>query len=505
MDAVQQGLVGAWEIRDIKTKSVRGGAVTLAGQVLSILLQFGSTFLLARLLTPEDYGIQGMVYTLIAFLNIFKDAGLSVASIQRQTLTHDQISTLYWLNIATGAGLAGLLAASAPLLADFYHEPRVVWVAVLSSLVFLLHGASIQHRALLNRAMRFTAITGIDVGSAIFGVVVGILMAVGGYRYWSLVWMNISGSIVSTAAYYVVMPWRPGRPVRGSGVGSMIRYGSTVTLNSVVVYFAYNTEKILLGRFWGAAPLGIYGRAYSLANLPVQQFIASVGSVAFPLLSRVQSDAERLRRAFLRCHALVVSMIIPALTVCAVFAEEIISVLLGPKWAGVAPVVRWLMPTVLAFALINPLSWLLRSIGLVQRSLNIALMIAPVVILGILAGLKYGPIGVAIGYSGAMVLLSAPMVAWAKHGTGISTRDFLGAIKDPMIAGACGAVAAGIVKWTAQALLSPATILIAGAVISCGTYAMVLLFVLKQKVFYADLVQELVPKSRRFLSRAGGR
>ena len=221
------------------------------------------------------------------------------------------------------------------------------------------------------------------------------------------------------------MPWLPGRPRRGSGIRSMLRFGGTVSLNSIVVYFAYNTEKILLGRYWGAAALGLYGRAYQLANLPVQQLLAAVGTVAFPVLSRMQGDMQRFRRSYLKFHSVVVSMIIPVVISCVVFADEIVAIVLGPKWTGVVLVLRLLAPTVLAFAVINPLSWLLRATGQVGRSLKIALLIAPVVILGIVAGLPHGPAGVAIGYSSAMLLLSAPLVAWAKHRTVVRYRGLL--------------------------------------------------------------------------------
>jgi len=491
---VEQGLFGARNHGDLKGRSVRGGAATMLGQVLSFGLQLGSTVILARLLTPSDYGLQGMVYTLTGFFSLFKDAGLSVATVQKDTLTHEQASTLFWINTGVGAFLALLVAASGRFLAIFYKEPRLLWVTVASASVFLLHGIAIQHRALLTRAMRFTAITGIDVSSAVVGTGVGIYMAARGYGYWSLVGLSISSSIVSTVTYFFVMPWMPGRPVRGSGIRSMLRFGSTVTLNSFVVYLGYNTEKILLGRFWGAEPLGIYGRAYALANLPVQQFIGAVGAVAFPLLSRVQNDGERLRRTFLKCHALVVSLMIPAVIVCSLFAHEIISALLGPKWNGVAPVARLLTPAVLAFALINPLSWLLRAMGLVRRSLNIALLIAPVVVLGVLAGLSHGPTGVAMGYSAAMILLSVPMVAWAKHGTGITTRNYFDAIKHPLIAGAGGAAAGWAFKAGFQNSMGALPLLVLGVTLALAVYAAILLFVLRQRHIYVDLVRQLNPR-----------
>jgi len=493
---VQQSLLGTIDAADLKGKSVRGGAATTLGQGLSFVLQIGSTVILTRLLSPTDYGIQGMVFTLTGFFSLFKDVGLSTATVQRETLTHEQTSTLFWINTAVGTLVTLAVAALGPFLVIFYKEPRLLWVTVASASVFLLNGLTIQHRALLNRAMRFTTMTKIDVGSFAVGSVVGIVMALLGYRYWALVGQAISLSVYSTAAHWMVMPWLPGRPVRGSGVPLMVRFGSTVTLNGIIVYLGYNAEKILLGRFWGVEPLGIYSRAYSLANLPVQQFIGSIGAVAFPLLSRMQGDMDRLRRTFLKFHSLVVSLMVPAVIVCSIFANEIIASLLGPKWSGVGPIVRLLTPTVLAFALINPLSWLLRATGRVRRSLNIALLIAPVVILAILAGLRHGPSGVAIGYSAAMILLSVPMVAWAKHGTGITTQNYFDAIKDPVMAGAGGAAVGLAFKVAVQNFLAPLPLLVLGVALSFAVYAYILLFVLKQKSMYVDLLGQLIPRAK---------
>src|SRR5207249_3206686 len=148
-------------------------------------------------------------------------------------------------------------------------------------------------------------------------------MAALGCGYWALVGMAASNPLIGAAAVWIAMPWRPRRPTRRSGVRSMLHVGGTFTLNSLVVYLAYNTEKILLGRFWGAEALGLYGRAYALANLPVQQLNSSLNTVAFPALSSIQGDPERLNRSFLKGYAVVISVTIPVTISCALFAEEI--------------------------------------------------------------------------------------------------------------------------------------------------------------------------------------
>jgi O-antigen/teichoic acid export membrane protein len=493
---VQQCLDGVSEGAEFKRKSVRGGAAVVFSQIFGMALQIVTTVVLARLLSPTDYGLQAMVLSVTNFFSLFRDAGLSAATVQRETLTQQQISTLFWINVAVGTLLTGIVAACAPLLVTFFKDPRLLWITIASAAIFFFNSLVVQHRALLDRAMRFTTNVKIDILSGTIGTVVAIGMAALGCGYWSLIGQNISVPLVATVAVWIAMPWMPGRPRWTPELRSMVRFGGTVTLNSVIVYLAYNAEKVLLGRYWGAAALGLYGRAYQLSNMPVQQLTNSAGAVAFPMLSRLQNDPPRLRRLYLKSHSLVISLTVPVVITCAIFANEIVRTLLGQKWDGAAPVVRLLSPAILVFALMNPLSWLLRATGRVERSLKLALFLTPVMILGILAGLRYGPSGVAMGYSGAMILLIGPLVAWAKHGTGITNADYWDCIKRPLIAGLLGGVTGWLFKFACYTSLAPVPFLAIALSISFGVYAILLLFVMGQKDVYIDLLRQLFERNR---------
>jgi len=490
-DIAGEAIAGVTSTDELKRRSVRGGAASLVSQGFAFAAQMGSTVILARLLSPEDYGIQSMVLTMTGFFTQFRDGGLSTATVQQKVLTNEQISTLFWLNVALGSGLALLVAALAPAMVLFYRDSRLLHVTLASSLLFFLNGLAVQHKALLDRSMRFVTVAKIDILQLSVGVAVGIGMALRGYGYWALLGQALASSATSTIASWVAMPWRPGKPARGAGVRSMVRLGSTVTLNSFVVYLGYNAEKILLGRFWGVEAIGIYGRAYALANLPVQQFIGSIGSVAFPMLSRLQNDPERLKRSFLKCHSVVLALIIPAVLGCSLFADELVTTVLGPKWNGIPPILRLLAPTVLVFALINPFSWLLRATGRVERSLNIAFLICPVVVIGIVSGLKYGPPGVALGYSTAMIILLVPVVAWAKSGTDVTAKDYWDMIKRPSISGLFGGAAGWLFSLAVGHTCAPLPFLISALAVSFGTYLIMLFWVMGQGPVYQDLFRSI--------------
>lgn len=463
----------------------------MLAQAANFLLRIGSLMILARLLDPKDFGLVGMVTAFTGVLNLFRDFGLSTATVQRATVTEDQTSTLFWINIAFGVALAIATVALGPAVVLFYHEPRLLWITSVLAIGFLFNAGGVQHSALLQRNMRFTALAVINIAALLVSSVGAIGMAEAGYGYWALVAMTVSYPLASTIGLWVAAAWVPRLPKRGIGLRSMMQFGGTITLNGVIVYIAYNMEKVLLGRFWGADAIGIYGRAYQLVNIPTDNLNSAVGEVAFSALSRIQDDPLRLRSYFLKGYSLVLALTVPATMICALFADDLISVLLGAKWREAVPIFRLLAPTIMIFAMINPFSWLLLAIGKVGRSLKIAFVIAPLVIGGYLLGLPYGPKGVALGYSSAMALWLLPHIAWCVHGTAISFLDVLHTLGRPLVSGGVAAIIPIALQLTYGHALSPLSRLAIGVATFLIVYFGMLLYAMRQKAFYVDLVRGL--------------
>jgi O-antigen/teichoic acid export membrane protein len=481
-------------LTDLKRKSVRGAFATLSAQGLKFVVQTAAMMVLARLLSPEDFGLQGMVVVITGFLNFFQDAGLVMATVQRSEITHEQTSTLFWINLALGVVLAMLCASSAPLLARFYHEPRLYWITVVSGTAFVFAGLAAQHGALLRRSLRFGTQAKIGAVTPIVGCAAGVVMAWLGCGYWSLVGVTLANSIANTAAVWWSVRWLPGPPRRGSGVRSMLRFGWLATCNNFVVFVAWNAEKILLGRFCGADALGLYGRAYQLVTMPVQQFESSIASVAFPALSRIQHEPERLAKSFLKTYNLHIALTIPVTIISALFADEIVDIVLGPKWAAAAPIFRLLAPVAVVFAVANPLSWLVSSRGLMGRALGISSGVTPLVILGIVLGLSHGPEGVAVGYSSAMMLVIIPIAAWSKRGTAVTWADLWRAAKGPIVSGLVAGAVGLLLKLTLSARLPLIPYLFLAVGLVLGVYAWILLIVMNQKHIYIELASHLLPR-----------
>jgi len=483
-------------MQDLKEKTIRGGAARLGSQAASMALRMGALVVLARLLGPRDFGLIGMVTAFTGVLTWFRDFGLSAAAVQRADITRDQHSTLFWINVLLGALLALVTLAAAPAIAAFYREPRLLWVTAVLGTAFLFNAVGIQHSVLLQRQMRFTALAVISMLSLMVGTAIAISGAAIGYGYWALVATSVITPLVASIGFWLATGWIPGMPRRRAGIRSMMHFGGTLTLNGIIAYIAFNADKVMIGRFLGVDAIGIYGRGFQLVSIPTDNLNSAVGEVAFSALSRLQNDPARLRNYFLKGFSFVLGLTLPITIACALFADDIVLVLLGPRWQASTEIVRLLAPTIAVIAVINPMGWLIYSLGLVGRSLKIALVFAPIMILGCVLGLPYGATGVAFAYSAVMILWAVPHVAWCVHGTAISLRDIAVAVIRPL---ACGIVAGAVgyaVRLMCGDFLSPLPRLVLESSVLAVTFFVVLVFVAGQKALYVDLLRGLRRGSR---------
>jgi PST family polysaccharide transporter len=365
--------------------------------------------ILARLLTPRDFGLVAMVTTVTSFLRVFKDAGLSIATVQRERITHAQVSNLFWINIAVSTLSTLIVAASAPVIARFYHNPRLITITLLLSTTFLISGSTVQHQALLKRQMRFKALALIEVVSMAVGILVGILMALWGYRYWSLVGSSLSMEIAGLLLTWSVSRWRPQLPSRRSGIGPLVSFGANRTAGDFIYAVARGSDNLLIGRAYGPASIGLYSRATALLMRPLEQFLAPINAVFVPALSRLQSQPERYRFTFLRLYELIAligcfftGLILP-------LSHPLTIVLLGSKWEKAAVIFGGFTIAALCLPLGNACVWLFTSQGrgrdmLVAQSINSCVMV-----LSFFAGLPFGPLGVAIAFSASGPLIRLPV------------------------------------------------------------------------------------------------
>ena len=406
-------------------RTLRGGTIAVTTQGVKFCITIAATSILARLLTPEDYGLIGMVAFVILFLSTYKDLGLAAATIQIPDLNSDQVSTLFWINVSVSAIISALIVAISPLISRFYGDSRLTAIASVTAIGFLISGLSVQHDALLRRQMRYSAIATAGLVSMIGGYVVGVVMAWYGFGYWSLVASQLALASISTVLTWVLCGWFPGWPKRNSGVRSMVKFGGNVTGFATINFFSRNLDNLLIGRFWGAQQLGVYSRAYQLMMLPIDQINEPIASVAVPTLSTLANSPERYRQAYLRMIEKVALITMPGVALMIATADWIVQIVLGNQWTAAASILMCLGFTGMFQPIANTTGWLLLSQGRSGELLRWGFISGPLIILSILIGLPWGAFGVALAYSAVRVFINDPLLYWFVGRQGpVRTRDF---------------------------------------------------------------------------------
>jgi len=396
-------------LANLKGRTISSGFVTVLSQGALFGLNLVSIMVLARMLPPQDFGLVAMVATVMGFLRIFNDAGLSTATVQREDITHAQVSNLFWTNVALG-GLASLiLALSAPVVAWFYREPRLIGITLALCLSFLLAGSTVQHLALLKRQMRFKMIAVIQIGAAIASVVVGVGMAWLNYGYWSLVGMQLAGPATAFILTWWFSRWHPQWPTRRSGTRSLLNFGANLTVSSFMWSLAKGSDSLLIGRLYGPASLGFYTRAQALLLRPLDQFISPLEAVFVPTLSRLQSQPERYRRVVFQLLEIVAvtSFLFSGLLLG--LAYPLTLLVLGPNWGPAAPILAGFSLVSLYAPITSVAGLLLTSQGRGRDFLVMSSICSLATVGAFLAGAPFGPAGVAIAYSACCLLIQMPV------------------------------------------------------------------------------------------------
>lgn len=419
--------------------SVRGAAVTTGAQAVRFMLHTLSTMVLARLLTPADFGLVAMVAPIVGFATMFADAGLSMATVQRAEITDAQVSALFWVNVALSLGLGLAVAGLAPCVAWFYGEPRLFPITAALALALPLTGLGIQHKALLMRWMRFKTLAGVSVWAELAGITAAVAGAAAGLSYWALVLLAVSQAGANTCLMWWMCSWRPKRPGRLTGVRSMLQFGGKLTAFNSINHWARNADNILIGWAWGPTAVGLYSKAYRLLLLPITQINGPILAVALPALSRLQAEPEKFRRYYLRAVQLAAAAVMPLVVLCALASADLVLLVLGPQWLEAVPICHALAPAAFIGTLNVSFVWLFVPLGRVGRQFSLGVVFAALAVGAFVVGLQFGALGVAICFSIQQCLCYFPGIIYACAGTPVSARDLLLTISVPAV----GALATG--------------------------------------------------------------
>ena len=378
----------------LRRVAVRSAGVTVLSQGLAFAVQMGATVVLARLLMPRDFGLVAMVSTLSLLLMNCGLNGFTEAVIQRNQINHGLVSNLFWINAGLGVLLALGFAAGGPLLARFYGDPRVAHVAAAMSIAIFITTVSVQHLALLKRAMQFALVSANDIVARTVSVIVSILLAWAGWGYWALVAGAVALPLATSIGAWILCRWVPGLPSRRNGTVPMVRFAMSTYGRFTASYFTNNLDNLLVGWRFGAAPLGFYKKAYDLFVLPTNQLSAPLTSVAVSTLSRLDPNSTQYRHYFLRALSALAFVGFGLGAGLTLVGGDLIRLLLGPGWEEAGRIFRFFGPGIGIMLLYFTHGWIHLSIGRADRWLRWGMVELSVTASLFLVGLTRGPIGI---------------------------------------------------------------------------------------------------------------
>lgn len=393
-------------LKENLTKSTYSGfAWQYISYISQAILQILVLAVLARLLSPEDFGVLGLAMIVVGFAALFSQLGVGPALVQRSELTLIHIRVGFSLSILLSLILTLITIAVSPLAALFLQSNRVTSVLSVVSLNFLFAGFGVVAESLLKRNLQFKKLMWASVGSYLFGyAIVGIGMAWLGYGVWSLVGATLGQSLVNSILLLLLNPHSLLPSLARREIRELLFFGGGFTLARFLNYSANQGDYFMVGRMMGPGPLGIYSRAYQLMMMPAKYFSEVLSVVLFPVMAKLQDERQRLAKTYLTAISMVSLVSAPIGVFMIITAPEIVEVLLGPKWSEVIIPFQILSIGVVARGSYKMDDTLAKALGVMYRRSVRDAIYAAAVLLGAWSGLKWGLTGVAVGVLAAVLI-----------------------------------------------------------------------------------------------------
>ena len=429
----------------LRRLAVRGAGATVLSQSMGFTVQVIATVVLARLLTPGDFGLVAMVTTFSLLIMNCGLNGFTEAILQWDAIDPWITSNLFWINIGLGSLLTAGFAAFGGLLARFYADPRVARVAAVMSLAIFFNSFSVIHLALLKRAMRFPVVAINDIVARAVSVVVSVLLALLGWGYWALVGGALSLPLSTAIGAWIAHPWIPALPRRHAGTAPMVRFAVSTYARFVSNYGSNNLDNLLVGWRFGSEALGFYKKAYDLFVLPTNQLSAPLTGVAVAALSRLNRDPAQYKRYFFTALSILAFAGMAIGANLTLVGRDVIRLLLGPGWGEAGRIFTFFGPGIGVMLLYGMHGWIHLSIGRADRWFRWSLLEVTVTGLLFLTGLRWGPVGVAVAWVASFWILTLPALWYAGKPAGISVSEVIAVVWKYILASALAGVACALI------------------------------------------------------------
>jgi PST family polysaccharide transporter len=399
--------------------------MTIFSGSVALAIQIMATAILARLLTPRDFGLVAMATTFSLLLSNCGFNGITEAIIQRDNLDRTLASNLFWINLGCGLALTIGFAAAASLVASFFGETQVAPIVVGISATIFLSSSSVVHLALLKRAMRFRAVSVNDLIAKVVALLISILFSWAGWGYWALVLGACTLPLSTAVGAWLLCQWSPCHPRYASGTGAMLKYALHTYGRFSINYCTRNTDNLLVGWRFGAHSLGFYKKAYDLFALAAGQLVAATTVVAVSALSRVQGDRTQYRRYLLGSMAVMAFLGMGLAGDLTLIGKDLIRLLLGPRWEQAGQIFTYFAPGIGAMILYGTHGWIHLSIGRADRWFRWGIVEWVVTSLLFLCGLPWGPQGIAVAWCVSFWILTVPALWYAGNPIGLGIAPML--------------------------------------------------------------------------------
>ena len=410
---------------DFKKKTISGISWSVMSRLSVQGLNFVIGVILARLLSPDDYGLIGMVLVFVGFANVFLDLGFGSALIQKQNATSEHYSSIFWINIGVGLILMLLFMILSPAIARFYNQPELIPLTLLVSTNFFIGSFRVVQFSILTKELNFRRLTIIELSALLVSGIIGISCAIIGFGVYSLAFQSISSNIMLVLLLWILSSWRPRLSFQWNAVKDLLGFSTNLLMFSSLNYWSRNADNMLIGRNLGTDALGIYNRSYRVMLLPITMVSRTISRVMFPAFSTIQDNKPRIARVYLRITRSIALITFPIMIGMLVVSDYFVLAIYGEKWAGMIPILRILCTV----GLIQSIGTLNGNIYLSQGRADLQFKVGAIfgilTIGAIIIGLQWGIMGVALAYLTITILLVYPSITIATSLIGISFSDVL--------------------------------------------------------------------------------
>ena len=370
--------------KNLKEKTISGMIWSTVGRFGTMALSFVSNLVLARLLMPGDFGVIGMLHVFIAVSSVFVTAGFGSALIQKKNPTHIDYTSVFWWNLAAALLFYWILFLSAPAIAGFYKMPELKPVVRVLSLTLIINSFSIVQTNQLRKQLKFKLLSMRTLGASFAGTVVSIVLALLGYRYWSLVAGTLVTNFIGVLLLWRLSSWRPTREFSVQSLKELFAFGGLMALSSFVETIFTNLQSLIIGKWYSAGDLGYYTQARRLEEVPTQSLSHIVNQVSFPVFSSLQDDRTELVETVRRNTKAINYINFPLMALLIVIARPLILLLYGAKWEVSIPYFQILCISSLVFSMNTLNTNVIKALGrgklyfwvqLVKRLIGLVLIV----------------------------------------------------------------------------------------------------------------------------------